>query len=465
MSFENTLDSVKQHQVPQWYHDAKLGIFIHWGLFSVPGYAPVTASIHDIIEKEGWPAMFSRNPYAEWYLNSLRFENSPTRRYHDQTYGVDFPYDAFAAPFNTAVQQWQPQRWAELFRKVHARYVVLTTKHHDGFLLWKSQFTPAHKPHFYAERDIVGELTDAVRDAGLRMGLYYSGGLDWSFNEERIDDITKVYSTIVQTPEFVQYSVAHWHELIDKYQPDVMWNDIGYPAAADLGELFAYYYNSVAEGVINDRFVQSFAPPEGHGMVPPPVPHFDFRTPEYTSFSTIQQDKWECTRGIGFSFGYNQAEDATSYMSAEQAIHLFVDIVSKNGNLLLNVGPMSNGDIPELQVKCLEGLGQWLDVNGSAIFSTRPWQVAEATTDAGVDVRFTRTDDALYTVLMGTPSSTQVAINGLKLDASASVELLGSTSPIQWQQKEDTAVFTLPDSLPPSAAYTLKIHPHAEWVG
>ena len=124
---------------------------------------------------------------------------------------------------------------AALFSEVNARYVVLTTKHHDGFTLWQSDFPCPHKESYHAQRDVVGDLTEAVRDHGMRMALYYSGGLDWAFNESRIDDGPDVWGTIVQTPEFVEYSLAHWRELIDRYQPSIMWNDIGYPAAADLG--------------------------------------------------------------------------------------------------------------------------------------------------------------------------------------------------------------------------------------
>src|SRR5579871_3889686 len=184
MHYEPTFESVMQHPVPTWYGDAKFGIFIHWGLYSVPGWAPDGADIDKQVEEKGWEAMFANNPYAEWYLNCLRIGDTQTRRHHIATYGVDFSYDDFVPMFDRAVERWNPDEWSELFSKVGARYVVLTTKHHDGFLLWPSATTSPYKPSGYAtRRDLVGDLTDSVRRHGMKMGLYYSGGLDWSFEQ------------------------------------------------------------------------------------------------------------------------------------------------------------------------------------------------------------------------------------------------------------------------------------------
>ena len=154
-----------------------------------------------------------------------------------------------------------------------------------------------------------------------------------------------------------------------------MWGDIMYPPGANTLELFSYYYNRVPDGVINDRFATRFTPPRRPGLQPPGI-HYDFVTPEYSSFDEIQAEKWETCRGISSSFGYNQADDEDSYLSAGAVIRMLVDIVSKNGNLLLNVGPRADGSIHELQRKCLLGLGAWLDVNGEAIRGTRPWSRA-----------------------------------------------------------------------------------------
>jgi alpha-L-fucosidase len=460
MAFEPSLESLAQHRVPEWYHDSKLGIFIHWGLYSVPGWAPLAGDISQSIQQHGWKYWFENNSYAEWYLNTLKFEDSPTRRFHHETYGPDFAYDDFVPPFNEAVKGWNPHDWAALFQKIGARYVVLTTKHHDGFNLWPTNHPCPRKPGYQASRDLVGELTDAVRARGLRMGLYYSGGLDWSFNAARIEDIRDVWGTIVQEPEFVEYSLAHWRELIDRYQPSLMWNDIGYPAAADLPELFAYYYNNVPDGVINDRFRQGMPErplADGGPDTMPGGQHYDFITPEYTSFGQIQEKKWETCRGIGHSFGYNRAEGDDQLLSLTALVHLFIDIVSKNGNLLLNVGPMADGTIPQNQRERLESFGQWLDVNGEALFGTRPWVKAESETTEGLGVRFTQQGAAVYASLLGTPGRQQISIAGLRADSSTTVQLLGRAEVLRWQQDGDHLTIMLPDTLPDAPAHCLKL--------
>ena len=459
MTFSPTLDSIKSHQLPQWYDDAKFGIFIHWGLYSVPGYAPLAGDIGKIIQEIGWQEWFRNNSYAEWYLNTLKFDDSPTRDYHNRTYGADFVYDDLVPHFNEAIQRWNPDSWADLFQRVGARYVVLTTKHHDGFNLWPTQHPCPRKPGYQAARDLVGELTQAVRAKGLRMGLFYSGGLDWSFNEARIEDLGSVFSTIVQEPEFVAYSLAHWRELIDRYQPALMWNDIGYPSAANLLELFADYYNAVPDGVINNRFTQFRA--EQATLSPEEItqgynPHYDFITPEYQQFDDIQTQKWETCRGIGHSFGYNRAEGDEQLIGETELVHMLVDIVSKNGNLLLNVGPMADGTIPENQQKRLETLGAWLAVNGEAIFGTRPWTVAASKTSDGLDVRFTRSGDAIYATLLGTPAATEITITGLQSTGDTQAQLVGGAA-LAVQQTADGLRVTLPDTLPAAPAHSLKL--------
>ena len=459
MTYAPTLESVRTHQVPDWYHDAKLGIFIHWGLYSVPAWAPHGGDIGEIFASGDMSNWFRHNSYAEWYLNTLKFEDGPTRAWHDANYGSNFSYDDFAAGFNSAIKRWQPAEMAALFREANARYVVLTTKHHDGFTLWNSETPCPHKQNYHTQRDVVGELSDAVRDAGMRMGLYYSGGLDWAFNETRIEQIADVWGTIVQTPEFVEYSVAHWRELIDRYQPAIMWNDIGYPAAADLGELFAYYYNNVPEGLINDRFTQSRdrIPNSDEPLAPPRGPHYDYITPEYATFADIQTEKWECCRGIGHSFGYNRAEGDEQLLSETDLIHMFVDIVSKNGNLLLNVGPMADGVIPENQAERLRGLGRWLDVNGEAIFGTRPWQRAEGKTSAGLDIRFTATEEDLFATLLDAPAESEICIESLDAPDNAAVNLLGRDGELSWRQDGSDLRIHLPQDLPEAPAHSLRI--------
>lgn len=455
MTYKSTLESIQQHAVPDWFHDAKLGIFIHWGLYSVPAWAPNARELGQVIAEGGWDKWFAENPYAEWYMNSMRIEGSPTHRHHVETYGPGFDYRDFAPLFNEATQAWDPGAWAELFCQVGARYVVLTTKHHDGFLLWPSQHPNPYHENYHAQRDLVGELTAAVRQRGMEMGLYYSGGIDWTFKDTIIRDIGDLPKATPQDTAYVEYANNHWRELIDRYEPWLMWNDIAYPAAADLNALFAYYYNRIPEGVINDRFSQRFSFDEGQigGSQ-----HRDFRTPEYTSFAETTDFKWEATRGIGASFGYNRNEGPEQYLSVEELVRSFVDIVSKNGNLLLNVGPKADGTIPALQRERLEGLGRWLSVNGEAIYGTRPWVVAEGRTADGVGIRFTQKGDSLYAVLMGTPSTQQIALQGLQAADGATIALLGHQVPLAWEQRGEALSIVLPD-LPPAPAYALAISP------
>ncbi|MBI1281876.1 MAG: alpha-L-fucosidase [Anaerolineaceae bacterium] len=462
MTYEAAFESIKQHQVPEWFHDAKLGIFIHWGLYSVPGWAPEGADIDKQVAEKGWETMFANNPYSEWYLNTLRLGDTPTRRHHIATYGENFSYDDFAPMFNQAVEKWNPDEWAELFQKVGARYAVLTTKHHDGFLLWPSERTSPHKSgRFSTTRDLVGELTDSIRKHNMKMGLYYSGGLDWSFEQKPIRTLTDVHGTIVQTPEFVDYAQGHFFELIDRYAPSILWNDIGYPASANVPELFAYYYNTVSDGVVDDRWSQEPPHvPEGvHEFIPPPpAPHSDFTTPEYTSYQDIVEKKWEATRGIGHSFGYNQNEGPNDYLSVEELVRSFVDIVSKNGNLLLDVGPMADGTIPPLQKERLLGLGAWLDVNGEAIFGTRPWVTANGTSTENIPIRFTQKAGSLYAILLGTPASGQITLDKLQSADGTTITLCGSSSNLSWKQNESGLQVSLP-ALTDAPAYTLKITP------
>ncbi|MFN2228956.1 MAG: alpha-L-fucosidase [Anaerolineae bacterium] len=459
MSYEPTLESVQQHTVPDWFHDAKLGIFVHWGLYSVPAWAPLSGELGKVIAEGGWDRWFAENPYAEWYMNSIRIDGSPSQRHHVETYGPGFDYRDFVPMFDQATQAWDPGAWADLFRQVGARYVVLTTKHHDGFLLWPSEHPNPFYEHYHAQRNLVGELTDAVRRRGMEMGLYYSGGIDWTFNDKVVQDISDLPKATPQQAAYVEYANNHWRELTDRYGPALMWNDIAYPAAADLNALFSYYYNHVPEGVINDRFSQRFSFSEGQigGSQ-----HYDFRTPEYTSFAETTPFKWEATRGIGASFGYNRNEGPEQYLSVSELVRSFVDIVSKNGNLLLNVGPTADGTIPDLQHERLEGLGRWLDVNGEAIFRTRPWVTAEGRTAAGTEIRFTKGGDSLYAILMDTPAKRRIAIEGLHAMEGSTVALLGHQEPLPWEQHGEAMVVTLPPGLPAAPAHALAITPLPE---
>jgi len=444
--------SLKQHEVPEWFHDAKLGIFIHWGLFSVPAFAIGKLELGES-QKRGVEWHFKNNSYAEWYLNSLRIAGSPTEKFHKENYGEDFSYDDFAPIFNEEIKKWDPDDMADLFKKAGAKYVVLVTKHHDGFLLWPSKHSNPKKENYFASRDIVGELTRSVKEKGLKMGFYYSGAFDWSWNPNPIHDGPSFQTNGPIEIEYTHYANNHWYELIDDYDPIILWNDIGYPPNTNVYEIFAYFYNKHPDGVINDRWLQWRKSEFKH----PKVRHRDFDTPEYEIKSESTKQKWESTRGIGYSFGYNKMENEDDYLSPEALIKMFIDIVSKNGNLLLNLGPMADGTIPELQKKAILGLGKWLETNGEAIYGTRPWQRAEGKTLDKIDLRFTQKNDKLYIHILDKPKNSNLTILSLTVEESKKIKFLSSNENLIWNQDGENLKVLLPKNLSESAAYVLKI--------
>ena len=438
--YEPTIASLNTHPLPAWYADAKLGIFIHWGLYSVPGWAPLTHPNHDFSTEH----YLKNNPYAEWYYNTVRIPGSPTQSYNQDHYGPNHNYYSFAKDFDRESMKWDPNTWAQIFKEAGAKYVVLTTKHHEGFTLWPSSIhnptLPADEQH--ATRDIVGELTTSVRKTGLRMGLYYSGGFDWTFVPGPITNKVDFEKTKPETQEYGDYAYAQAHELIQRYHPAVLWNDIDWPRTGQPLKLMAYYYNTVPDGVLDDRYG---------------VPHSDFVTPEYKTINQISAKKWEECRGLGRSFGYNRAEGEAETIAPDKLIYLLVDIVSKNGNLLLDIGPEADGTIPPVQMERLHALGKWLSQNGEAIYATHPWTRAEGKTAEGIPLRFTQKDSHLYATLLGVPQSGSVTLQSLAPKAGSIITLLGSATPLNWEQKGRDIKVILPGSLPGKYAYVLRM--------
>lgn len=452
-TYEPTQASISEHPLPNWYQDAKLGIFIHWGLYSVPGWAKATElTLEETLAKDGGLTWFTENPYAEWYLNSLKIDGSNTQAYHRETYGENFSYYEFVPMFNEAVSKWDPEAMAKIFADAGAGYVVLTTKHHDGFLLWPSEHENPFREGYTASRDIVGELTEAVRKQNMRMGLYYSSGLDWTFNDHTIHTLQDLFVAVPQDSSYVQYIDSHWRELMERYHPSVLWADIGSPQAYDPVPMIADFYNSNPEGVVNNRHKMEMTA-EGFGS---PI-HHDFITPEYQVLDTISDGKWETCRGIGLSFGYNRMEDAADFLSVEELVESFIDIVSKNGNLLLNVGPRADGSIPEGQLSRLQGLGEWLKTNGEAIFGTRPWEVASAETTSGDRVRFTRKGDEVFAILLDTPEAPTVEIANIPLTKAEKVTSLQTGKEVQFDLVNGSLKLIIGDS--PAVAHAFKITP------
>jgi len=435
ITYQPTEASLATHPLPDWYSDAKLGIFIHWGLYSVPGWAPVSHTDHDFASND----YITNDPYAEWYYNTMRVPNSPTQKYHREHYG-NADYYSFTKTFNDESAKWSPDQWSKIFSDAGARYIVLTTKHHEGFTLWPSQVPNPNQQGLHATRDIVGELTTSARKAGLRMGLYYSGGYDWTFNRGPILRDSDYESVKPQMKAYGDYADAQAEELVAKYHPDVLWNDIDWPKSGNALKVIADYYNAVPEGVVDDRFG---------------IKHTDFTSPEYAKMDEIRAKKWEECRGLGASFGFNRAEGEAETIAPDKLIALLVDIVSKNGNLLLDVGPMPDGTIPAVQMDRLIKLGAWMKQNGEAIYGTRPWKRAEGKTTSGIDLRFTQKATTLYAILLAKPAEKSITIKELTPAANAKLHLLGSSESLKWQQRGNDVEIMLPQQLPGNYAWTL----------
>ncbi len=476
--FEPTLASLREHRVPDWYDDAKFGIFIHWGMWAIPSFASHHGSIGETFAKQ-YDIAVALTPYTEWYANAIKVPESDSAKHHKEVWN-DAPYEDFREPFLKGLEQWDPKEWARLFKLSGAKYVVLVTKHHDGYSLWPTDVPHPNKEGWHTERDIVGELGDAVRAEGLRYGLYYSGGIDWSFNPEPLRTLGDFIGS-VPGGKYPAYAVAQVKELIDKYKPSVLWNDISWPTPLDeMNETFAYYYNTVPDGVVNDRWMpvswksklmrfkwarakfdkkvkaRMASAPARKGIVPSEPPHYDFRTPEYMTFDDIQPRKWEATRGMSHSFGFNHNDTDADYLTVTEIIRGFVDAVSKNGNLLLNVGPRgTDAKIPAEQVARLEGFGGWLARNGEAIYGTRPWTRAEGFTPDNLAVRFTTKGERVNAIVLGKPEQSELTLCDLAPVADAAVTLLGYGA-VNWRQSGRDLVVTLPE-LDDTPAITISI--------
>ena len=338
---EASWESINQRGYPEWFTDARLGIFIHWGLYSVPAYAG----------KEG---------YSEWFYRGLMTGDPERRRimslYADTTLPLFEQYRDLADHWHGEL--WNPDEWARLFRKSGARYVVLVTKHHDGYCLWDSPQQPEWNSTVSGpRRNIVEELTEAVRREGLRMGFYYSLP-EWT-NPLHIwmKDPDKNISDYVE-----KYMIPQFKELVSRYRPDLIFSDGDWQNTAKQfhsEELISWYYNTVgADAIVNNRWGQGTQ----HG----------FKTPEYSAGIVEHNIPWAECRGIGRSFGYNRNEDIANFMTDRELIQHFCELVANGGGLTLNVGPMADGTIPFIQQERLLALGRWLSVNGEAIYGSEP---------------------------------------------------------------------------------------------
>ena len=353
MDYES-FGAFSERAVPAWFDRTKFAIFIHWGAYSVPAWAEPVGALGAVPDDQ-W---FAHNPYAEWYYNTIRIEGSPAADHHREVWGGR-PYDEFLDLWQAEL--FDPDAWCALFAAAGAGHVVPTTKHHDGIALWDAPGTDGRNTVARGpRRDLVGDIVGAARRAGMRAGVYYSGGLDWHVRPFPPHTTSaSVHGSRPTDREYGEYASRHCHDLIGRYRPDVLWNDIEWPDGAKdfepggLGELFADYYRAVPEGVVNDRWGDT---------------HRDYYTSEYESgLGNERQGRWENCRGVGFSFGYNQVEDESVSLSGAGIARHLVDVVSRGGHLLLNVGPRADGTLPDIQVRALRGVADWRRAGGDVV--------------------------------------------------------------------------------------------------
>ena len=339
-----TWEGLNARPYPQWFGEAKLGIFVHWGLYSVPAYA----------SKEG---------YSEWFYRGLMTGDADRKRimslYADTTLPVFNQYKELTK--NWRAELWNPVEWARMFKEAGAKYVVLVTKHHDGYCLWDNpQQSEWNSVASGPKRNIVEELTQAVRDEGLRMGFYYSLP-EWT-NPRHIwmQDSDSAINDYVDN-----YMVPQFKELVSRYKPSLIFADGDWQNSAEQfrsQELIAWYYNLVGpDAIVNDRWGNDTQ----HG----------FKTPEYSAGINVTDRPWAECRGLGRSFGLNRNEDLDNYLTSTELIQHFCELVAAGGGLTLNVGPYADGTIPLLQQERLRDLGQWLQLNGEAIYGTHTYSV------------------------------------------------------------------------------------------
>ena len=467
--YQPTWESIDSRPTPSWWTDAKFGIFIHWGVYSVPSYA-------------------LPGEYAEWYWErigtapdadgNLSEIHQDARAFHAENYGEDFEYFDFAPAFRA--ERFDPDEWARILESSGARYVVLVSKHHDGFALWPSKDAsktwgrPWNSVEIGPGRDLVGDLSHAVRQTDLKMGLYYSL-YEW-FNPLYREDVERFVEEHMH-PQF--------KDLVTRYEPSVIFADGEWDHPSQRWrstELLAWLFNESAvrdEVVIDDRWGSETR--HHHG---------GYYTTEYGAGLPDSTHPWEETRAIGGSFGFNRAENLEHYSTDREVLLTLIDTVSRGGNFLLNIGPTADGRIPVIMQDRLAYVGNWLEHNGEAIYGTsmhdtpQQWSkgkppeldtstnyrarydVIELTLSpkpgmAVKDILFTRKGDTLFAITPRYPVDPLV-IRNLKLTDDAIVNLLGHDGPPrEWHARDGNVEIEVPQirpgQLPFDGAYVFRI--------
>jgi alpha-L-fucosidase len=466
-TYQPAWNSLMTHATPQWFKDAKFGIYTHWGVYSVPACGPNGA----------------------WYPHNMYREGTTQNEYHLATYGTpsEFGYKEFIPMFTG--EKFDPDEWAELFKKAGAQFAGPVGEHHDGFAMWDSALTEWNAARMGPKRDVVGELEKAIREQGMRFMVALHHAENWWFfphwkkeydtSDARYSGLygplhntdaepgTEFFDQEKPSKEFLERWKAKTLEVIDKYRPDMLWFDFGLRGVHEQykKELLAYYYNREREW--GREVVVTY---KWHDLVPGTAV-VDL---ELGRMGELTYHGWLTDTSVDDQGAWSYVQDA-DYKSVSELVHNLVDNVSKNGYLLLNIGPKANGEIPEPARECLLGIGRWLDVNGEAIYGTTPWMTygegptvmkktgyfseEQEVEYAAQDIRFTAKDNVLYAICLGWPGE-QLTIDSLKrLYASeiCSVKMLGIDAALDWSLTEGGLVIKTPAERPCEHAYAFKI--------
>lgn len=460
-NYQPTWASLNERKIPAWFHQDKFGIFIHWGLYAVPSYAPV-------IPNSGYS-------YAEWYWNRLPEKKQEFIDFHNKNYGADFLYPQFEPMFKA--EMFDPSQWADVFKRSGAKYVVLTSKHHEGYCLWNSAEAdrdwgrPWNAVTGTPKRDLLGDLTDAVRAEGLKMGYYYSL-YEW-FNPLWLSDKKRYVD---------EHMIPQFKDLVTKYKPSVIFSDGEWDlsdTAWKSRELLAWLFNQspVKDNVvINDRWGNNTRSSNKGCM---------YSTSEYGSGMDASVI-WEESQGIGHSYGYNRNEKLEDYKTSHDLILMLCDIVARGGNLLLDIGPTADGRIPVIMQQRLIDMGDWLKINGEAIYETEAYKqsyqwssgikpnkkdasfmasysaakmVIPNKDTAYVQCFFTQKNKDLYCIMPGYQQ--QLKLNNTKLSAKTVVSVLGTSKKITAKQTGKDVIIDLsalrPGDVSSSGVFIIKL--------
>ena len=455
--YQPTWESLDSRPVPHWFRDAKFGIFIHWGVYAVPGWC-------------------TKGNYAEWYQQGLQGSDTARQQFHAAKFGNRTYYD-LANDFKAEL--FNPDEWAKVFEQSGAKYIVLTSKHHDGFTLWPS--AEANKTWGFKwnamdigpKRDLLGDLFTAVRKTSVHPGMYYSL-YEW-FNPLWKADKNKYAS---------QHVWPQMKSLINTYKPDVFWTDGDWDADENVWkskEFLSWMYNEspVKNNVVTyDRW--------GSGVR---FMHGAVYTPEYQPDLDFEDHYWEESRGMGFSYGYNREEDAWDYNSSQSLVLQLVDKVSRGGNFLLDIGPDEHGKIPPIMQERLLQIGEWLGINGEAIYNTSKWKIASQWSegdqhykpksssgdlllkltidpDPGYAVKeifytYNAGKNNLFAIFPKYPDNKKLVLQNIQLPAGTIIDFLSTNEKMKWRQEGENVVVDLPEYNPNKIrspyAYVLKI--------